>query len=233
MQLILLLLVVWTIALAPYIWKKVNQFRIDSEIGKFGSSISLIANHGYDISNHNFSVYPDSPDAHQGNSHKVHPESNLFYLPGYEYLQYNTSAAKQMTDTPLTGLYGRKHSQVNTRHRQNRKVAIRKRNLKILLVSVLFTLTFGAIPVFNFLWYICILCVISTAAYIGVLYYLNNNRSNTSVNRHSNLTPKSQVIPSNRANGRSESQALFVQELKRKPSFVIVDDPEIRRRALP
>lgn len=229
MPLILLLLMVWVLALAPYIWKKVSQFRIDSEIGKFGSSISLITNHSPDIAHHNFSVYPDSPDSYQANSHKVHPESNLFYLPGYENMQHYTADSSQAHGTALHRRVDRQSLRPKTAHKRNKKAALRKRNLKILAASVLFTFTFGAIPVFNFLWYFCIVFFIATLAYVGLLYYMNNTFG-VSQEKANYRSVGRERVPSRHTNA---SQVLAVQEIKRRPSFIIVDDPDIRQRALP
>ncbi len=229
MQIIILLVFIWVLILTPYIWRRVNEFRIDSQIGKYGSTIGSITKNSPYIDRDQFSAY------HQNSYNKIHPDSNVFYLQTDTYtentaqpfLQYREQNAKR---EQLDVAYNQKI--VDAKYKKRLIISRRRRNIKVLFASTLFTLVFGAVPVFNFLWYLCIVLTILTASYMALLYYINNLPDQYLMTNHRNhykTSARNVSIPNIK---NISGNALRVAEIKRQPSFTIIEDPEMQR-ALP
>ncbi len=243
MQTIILLMVIWILVLTPYIWRRINQFRIDSQIGKYGSTIGSITgnenrmNYYGQKQLYQNQVYPINYSQNQ--YYKVHPDSNLFYLKPSGTDKDSTSWDESIRESHQATYINNPRSGKRTAYRSKQKrqltISRRKRNLKLCFASIAFTFMFGLIPVFNFLLYFCIVLTILTASYIATLYYMNNLVRQSLTGGHRSTSPIRKQRAGNIQylyNGNIDSQHLLVEEIKRKPSFVIVEDPAIQR-ALP
>ena len=241
MQTIILLMVIWILVLTPYIWRRINQFRIDSQIGKYGSTIGSITgnesrmNYYGQKQLYQNQAYPINYSQNQ--YYKVHPDSNLFYLKPNNADQDSTPWGEPFKESHQATYVNNPRISKHTDYRSKKKrqliISRRRRNLQLCFASIAFTFIFGLIPVFNFLLYLCIITTILTASYIATLYYMNNPVRQTGGHRSTSPIRKQRATNIQYLyNGNIDSQHLLVEEIKRKPSFVIVEDPAIQR-ALP
>jgi|GEM_PF-4534416 len=224
MQTIILLLFIWIFMLTPYIWRRVNEFRIDSQIGKYGSAIGSITKNSRHMNGNRFPTY------RQNTYNKIHPDSNVFYLQTDNYTEDAAQPfAQDQTEKQQPRYSADRQKSIDVKYKKRLVISRRRRNIKILFSSILFTLVFGIIPVFNFLWYLCIALTILTASYMSLLYYINNLSDQYLITgRDNSYRTSAHNIGMPNIQNISDS-GLRVDEIKRKPSFTIVEDPEMQR----